>query len=89
MSTSSSVSSVLLTVADFDGLNDDANDDIELLELLVLGCGPNASTTCNEKCKEIIQIYSKNKVKQNCISFTDDVPTDNGFMKIISPCLSL
>lgn len=44
-STSSSFISVLVAGADFDGLENDANDDIELLELLVLGCGPNASMT--------------------------------------------
>lgn len=46
ISTSSSWTSVLSAAAGFVGLNDDANDEIELLELLVLGCWPNASTIC-------------------------------------------
>lgn len=51
-STSSSFSSVLVAVADFAGFRDDANDAMELLELLVLGCPPNASA---------IYVKTKNK----------------------------
>lgn len=50
ISTSSSFNSVVVNFLLVDALDkvfdDDANDDIELLELLVLGCGGKASTIC-------------------------------------------